>query len=337
MKRTVSFVLLVLFALSSCTFIPVDPQNSEKAMDYEYYNLKINKDYIHSENTSLYEYEYAMSDGTIKEVKEVLISLVDVVTYFGYSVIWKTDFTAEVSYDNEVYLLDTSTMTLIRQSDSRDVLADILANNSSLYEFLYEKMVKQKDLLVNYALLEDIMTALNISIIARSFEEYTEYKSDRVYIVTELTEEERENFNCVINGKKIYVDQVKTIYSNNEADNSSKSIYPVASLFKEIGLSVSWNNEDEATISYGSKSLKINLSKNTIEKNGRAIDPTEGLVGPESLYWTLYHQAHENDYYCTSTIVRYLLDYFLGLDVFVFDLEDILYVITDERVFAENN
>ena len=333
MKRTVSFVLSVLFALSSCTFIPVDPQNSEKAMDYEYYNLKINKDYIHSENTSLYEYEYAMSDGTIKEVKEVLISLVDVVTYFGYSVIWKTDFTAEVSYDNEVYLLDTSTMTLIRQSDSRDVLADILANNS----FLYRKMVKQKDLLVNYALLEEIMTALNISIIARTFARYTEYKSDRVYIVTMLTEEERENFNCVINGKKIYVDQVKTIYSNNEADNSSESIYPVASLFKEIGLSVSWNNEDEATISYGSKSLKINLSKNTIEKNGRAIDPTEGLAGPESLYWTLYHQAHENDYYCTSTIVRNLLDYFFDLDAFVFELENIWYVIIDERVFAENN
>ena len=331
MKRTVSFVLLVLFALSSCTFIPVDPQNSEKAMDYEYYNLKINKDYIHSENTGLYEYEYALSDGTIKKVKEILISLVDVVTYFGYSVIWKTDFTAEVSYDNEVYLLDTSTMTLIRQSDSRDVLADILANNSLLYEFLYEKMVKQKDLLVNYALLEDIMTALNISIIARSFEEYTEYKSDRVYIVTELTEEERENFNCVINGKKIYVDQVKTIYSNNEADNSSESIYPVASLFKEIGFSVLWNNEDEATISYGSKSIKVNLSKNTIEKNGRAIDPTEGLAGPESLYWTLYHQAHENDYYCTSTVVQNILESEFELYCYIFEFDKGLYVITDER------
>ena len=96
-------------------------------------------------------------------------------------------------------------------------------------------------------------------------------------------------------------------------------------------MTVKWNNENEVVVSHRLNRIIINLSDGTIEKNGKAIDPTEGLAGPESLAWTLYHKAHENDYYCTSTVVQNILESEFELYCYIFEFDKGLYVITDER------
>lgn len=260
--------------------------------------LRIDSTEIQSSNTGLSSLE--------NKNKTMMISLVDVLTHYGFCFKWHSDTKAEITNGSLTYILNTEEPALCSTGDP----SNILTIYSHVYDYHYQ--ARTRDVVLSTVALEYVASELGITLFARSFE-----NDQKAYILTRLTAEESCQYNVVMNGVRTHLDGVFTY-----PDESGASVYPLVEILTLCGFDVKWNSDVKATVKCGLKKYVISLYDSTVKYLGKEIDL--GLAGGNPQSW--YQKTQDGDLYCSSFIVRALIAH-MGQPVFLFDLDDATYII----------
>jgi len=294
-KRMIKFtaaLLIIAFMLTGCNLF--SPKGGEK------WTLKIDGTEIESTETRIY---------TVDSGKLMMISLVDVLTHYGFLIEWESDTQAQIRNGNATYTLNTEELSLCRAGDT----VNILTMHDGVYDYHYQGSTR--DAVLNTTALEYVMSELGIALYARSFKD-----DQRAYILTRLTPEERAKYNLVINGERSRLDGAFTY-----PDHNGVTVYPLIEVLTLCGIDVRWKGETEAVVKMGLKKYTVSLQDSTVKRLGKEVELD--LAGGDPA--TVYQQAKDGDLYCSSFIIRALIEE-MGQQIFLFDLDEATYIIIKE-------
>lgn len=316
-SKLVALILAICIAVSGClisciTSDPIDENGGNDPADpgdgkdeapddidpiLGTHSLVIDGRGMISENTDFVENKYGG--------KILAISLVDVMTHYGFTFDWSSDVKASVSRDSARYELDLENVTLLRVGDAENLLE--LGMDVSVDDICQPR---HRDIVLDWYILESVMQGLGDRIFVRSFD-----NERRAYILTELSPEEQRSYNVVINGRKLCWEDVIAYHDDLRA-------LPLIKVLTECGIKVDRLGDKEAVVKRGNDEYIISLEDSTVRLDGEEVEL--GLAGGDSPW---YQEAHSSDLYCTTIMIRALLHEMTGRFHYLFDLDSGVYII----------
>ena len=153
---------------------------------------------------------------------------------------------------------------------------------------------------------------------------YIYIEDSKVYVISALTERESAIYNTVINGRKLYIPDVFALKPSNDASRSVR-VLPLIKTLNECGFNITHNNS-EAIIKVGAKTYIVDFQNEKITCDSKNVELDLAISEPE--LW--YQKSNGNEMYCSSFIVRALIEY-MGHNVYLFDVESGIYIILQDQ------
>ena len=246
-------------------------------------NLVVNGKPTHSLNT------YVNDNG------DVIVSLIDILQELSFTTEWQEDKLAVITKGEQQYFLDFEERMLKRKGEDKNLLDQRTNMGDSLATQAFYTFI-EKDVVLDMWTAQYLLYEMGTPIIVRAYGD----GSGKVYVVQELSEEERQEYNIVINGKKLKYDDIETIYKSDVDD--TYVIVPVKKLLKDIGCEVLYSDTDNAVVWVGLLRYTISLENEGIMFMGNKLEAD--LAGGR--YYE-FSYVKDNELYMSTNALKAIL------------------------------
>ena len=212
------------------------------------------------------------------------LPLTAVMQALGATVEWENQNSSIITFNNDVYILDTTKSSLVRQGTEENMIAAAYGlPHDPYYKLIDDEFIVDSDTI--QWLIQNMGATIKI-----------DYDTHIIYIEKEATN----SCQLIVNGTDISADNyVYLHYDDKYAD------LPFIAIMKALGATVEWKSENTVQISYKENIYFLNIQEPSLVEQSNSIN----LIAPSMAFMNhCYYRFVDNEALINSNIIYYFFN-----------------------------